>query len=312
MINRETCYKKIVNFVKDYDADDTAIADIELQKRSLEDDLLKKNQYDSWAKISGSLKNIGLHSMCESANLFLVNDYVAALDTLKEAYAYNCLSFRVNLLLRLKQKNLYTHCYSYNVNYLVGLLSVAILFDDKPMLFIINRLLDIVEEYDFSEALSFDMLYKRYVQSLANIHIDSAPCFQYEETSYGKIFKYWNDEDKLSSAIEGALDYHLGLAAEQGKYYDEHCSFVDEKWFYSSPFFYAGNMILPYEIIALYKVRKSKGLFCPKVDHILLSEKLLEAFDNNLELDYEDDYLNEINSNNAFLSAEEIFEEMTN
>ncbi|MGH1439477.1 MAG: hypothetical protein ACRBBR_05135 [Cellvibrionaceae bacterium] len=173
-------------------------------------------------------------------------------------------------------------------------LVLALIFDDRPMLAEGLRLVEGLRNTDFSGQFVADMPYLDFVSNLARLDLSKELVGSEYETSFNEVFNSWNDLGGLSPLIETLLDYHL-FVGQPGKNYrsEEH-----EKYYpsigYASPFDTYDLSVMPYEVIAIYKVRQRQGLPFPEIDHPLLSNELLGLFKENLASDYSDELLEKI------------------
>jgi hypothetical protein len=79
--------------------------------------------------------------------------------------------------------------------------------------------------------------------------------------AYAPVVDHWDDPEKLGEPIFGACEYHCMNMDDYGR--DWKYEFLD------APF-----DLLPYEVLAIYAVRRNLGLPTPTVDHPLLATPL--------------------------------------
>lgn len=248
----------------------------------------------SWSAVSGRLGSYaGVFEIVSMAELMSSQSRNALLG-LTKSYAYSRESIRVMLALREKQGNLKSF-FAWDINNLCKTGVLAIIFDDKPALELINRLINIIKENDEDRESFFDMPFCNFVQGMASVVIDGVVPKYGDGTSFGALFDAWDDADLLPMKIDGALDYHLGLANHEGDYFNEHNDRFSE-WVYNCPFDNAVDMAIPLEMIAFYKVRQRLNMPWPEVNHEFLSEEMLKAFDDDTLLigTYSDDILEQV------------------
>ncbi|MGH1439476.1 MAG: hypothetical protein ACRBBR_05130 [Cellvibrionaceae bacterium] len=249
-----------------------------------------KDSFDWLIPLSGLCS---IHS-CYTTALLLESSSVEKLNCFySHLRCYICSNLKVPLFFSAAHKE-YSYFEGRVNNDLCLCVVLALIFDDKSMLMESVRLLDGLKQAEFSERFVADMPYVDFVSNLARLDLSQELVDVNFETSFNEVFRNWEDVSELKKAIEGILDYHL-FVGQPGKNYrsEEYEKYYPEVG-YTSPFDTYDLSVMPYEVIAIYKVRQRQGLPFPEIDHPLLSNELLGLFKENLASDYSDELLEKI------------------
>ena len=93
---------------------------------------------------------------------------------------------------------------------------------------------------------------------------------------YSDVFIYWDDPDQLATVLIKLCDYHCTKM-----YYDGGFRVPE---FYQSPF-----CLIPFDILAIYKLRDRLGLPTPRINHPLMNSPLVKFYPP--KYDYTDDII---------------------
>lgn len=135
------------------------------------------------------------------------------------------------------------------------------------------------EDLNVIRSTSLDMpLYQFLRWMLEYWQAGERPKYTIRSHLYQQVDQYWENDEKLSEVIYEIMDHHLILlagkpteaAAEHNAYYPQY-DFV--------PMWHWSNDIIPLEILALRQLRLHHGLSWPDVNHPLLHDVYIEAFD---------------------------------
>jgi len=308
-MNREKIYNQLKKNVQDWNLDEERYHNSLIQhKNDIEAAFIEEEQALAWASLRTSFESMGGGSLCEAASAFLVGDFEMAKKHLIKSFAYERLALRIILTLRLNQDN-FTTLFTYNVNEICYLAVLSILFDNHSMLRLCNTILDLVEKYD-SQGGFQDMAYKRFIQNLTRVYLNEEFKLEAQNDLYNTIFQTWEDEVYFSGAVDSILDYHLGMACDTKKYYKEQIKPSVKITGYESPFDNIGLKTMPYEVAALYKIRKNNGLYWPIIDHVLWQSPFIEFTENLPKDEYNDNLLEKVNNYYPFETESEILEKV--
>jgi hypothetical protein len=115
------------------------------------------------------------------------------------------------------------------------------------------------------EPFVLQLLHKVYGQHLPN-RLEAM-----DMRVFGPVLQHWDEPTELSAAIVRVCDYHCRNIFDRGRK-DRPPEFMD------SPF-----ALIPFEVLAIYKLRDSMGLETPAVEHPILMTPLAKVDCPSLE-----------------------------
>lgn len=248
----------------------------------------------SWGILSRVLHAIASRDISDASVYFLSGDYQLGVERLEKGFAYRKSALACNLSFHLEKKSLLSNKSSISdVNRLCQLIHLSVVFRDKVLASLILELLKIVENEDFSDAQFFDFSYKRYSECVGSLFVLGSSSDLLVGTKYAEVLDSCFEKD-FASALNLALDYHMGVSLGLDECLNDHNQYADGRWLFDPGFNTADTMSIPFEVISLLRIYPSGRSVLDNFRHPLMPEAAIFIEGHEFRPDFEDEFLNKV------------------